>query len=80
MALRKYELACPQGHDDLIVRCVVDYPAILAADGSCAIPDLSSTPDIQERGGSLGVDAGVWCPTCEEWYWETDCVVSSPCG
>jgi hypothetical protein len=73
VALRKYKLACPHGHDDLIVRCVVDYPAILAADGSCAVQDLSAEPDIQDVDGTLGVDCGCWCSECDEWYWETDC-------
>jgi hypothetical protein len=64
---------CPSGHQGLQVRCVVDYPATLSADGSFIEPDLSE-PNLQESGGTLGVDCGCWCEECSEWYWESDCV------
>lgn len=68
-------LACPQGHrDDLLLRLVVDVPAML--DGGVVNGHLSdeSQIDVVEGGGTPGVDGGVWCPTCEEWYEESDCI------
>ena len=70
----RYVVVCPNGHTKgLQVRCVVDFPAIACDDGRTVLVD-ESKPDIQEMGGSPGIDCGLWCPTCEEWSDEDDAV------
>ena len=71
----RFVVTCPKGHTKgLLVRCVVDFPAIASDDGRTILIDESS-PDTQESGGTPGVDGGLWCPTCEEWTAESDAVV-----
>jgi hypothetical protein len=69
----KVRLACPEGHEGLTLRCVVDYPAMLSADGRSIEPDLSKH-DLQEVGETLGVDGGCWCEECDEWYRAAACI------
>jgi hypothetical protein len=75
----RFVAACPQGHRaNLLLRLVVDVPVVGArADGSGLEPDLTKA-EVQEGEGDLGVDGGVWCPACEEWYEEEDCVRGLP--
>jgi hypothetical protein len=74
MAKPRFVVACPNGHtEDILVRCVVDFPAIASTDGRTVLAD-ESKPEIQDAGSSLGVDSGLWCPTCEEWWDEEDAV------
>jgi hypothetical protein len=64
---------CPKGHSNLQLRCIVDFPAHLSADGEGLEPDLSAPADV-DMGDTLGVDCGAWCPECEEWYWPDECL------
>jgi hypothetical protein len=66
---------CPRGHANLVVRCVVDFPAVLGLDGfggSSVWPD-EAAPDVQSPGSLLGVDSGCWCEECSERYFEHEC-------
>jgi hypothetical protein len=70
----RFVVTCPNGHTEgLLIRCVVDFPAIPSADGRTVLADESKA-EIQEIGGTPGVDGGIWCPTCEEWSDEGDAV------
>jgi hypothetical protein len=75
----RFVVACPRGHrENLLLRLVVDVPVVGArADGDGLKPDLTK-PEIQEGDGDLGVDGGVWCPACEDWYEEGECVRPLP--
>lgn len=75
MTRPRYALACPKGHAErLRLRVLVDAPPIVGADGELH-PDLESTEcEPQPTGSMAGIDSGVWCPTCGEWYPESDCV------
>lgn len=63
---------CPEGHTaGLQVRYPADFPLVLC-DGKVAPADVK--PDHVELcpPNDPGVCSGVWCPTCEEWYTESD--------
>lgn len=69
----KHAIACPKGHTkDLLLRVVVDCPVILG--GAGIEPALSEDCEIQPPSGSIGCDDGIWCPHCEEWYDDSECV------
>lgn len=70
----RFEIACPNGHrEGLLLRCVVDYVIVgVTKDG--VIDFDKAKPMIQEPGETIGVDSGVWCPACDEWFEADDCL------
>lgn len=70
--------ACPKGHtDELRLRFVADAPLRLVDLGRLRYLEPILTPakhvEVQAVDSQPGIDGGVWCPTCEEWYEEGEC-------
>jgi len=75
----EFHVACPEGHtDELRVRFVSDAPLRPVDLGAfrCLEPVLTPAKRVEvvDVDGQPGVDSGVWCPTCEEWYRERECI------
>jgi hypothetical protein len=71
----RYVAACPEGHvDDLQLRRPCDFAVRKELRGPYVEADFRrGTPD-EEADGEVGVTCGVWCPACEQWFDEEDCV------
>jgi hypothetical protein len=62
----------------LVLRFVADAPFRLVKMGTFQYLEPMLTPakcvEVQDVDSQPGVDGGVWCPICEEWYDEEDCL------
>jgi hypothetical protein len=71
--------ACPEGHaEGLVLRWVVDVPVVGPRPDGSGLEVDEKEFEVQEGDGVLGVDGGVWCPACEQWYEEEECVQEKP--
>lgn len=73
----RFAAACPKGHrEGLQLRFVADAPFTVLPNGDGLDPTLEkpSEVEVQEPGSEPGVDSGVWCPECDEWYGESECI------
>ena len=72
-------VCCPKGHTEgLQVRRIFDCPVALVRPDELDFDDTRRVDfepvDYDVRSNEPGVDSGVWCPTCEEWFNEDECV------
>ena len=76
---RATRVACPEGHTDgLQLRVVADAPIRLVDAGDLHYLEPVLVPgecvEVVDVEGQPGVDGGVWCPTCDEWFEADACI------
>lgn len=78
MAKNKYAAACPKGHaKGLQLRRPADFEVAGASPDGSMLDLASETAPASvdwEADGEPGVTSGVWCPTCDGWYFEEECI------
>ena len=75
----KFRVACPEGHTrGLRLRFVADAPIRLVQSRDLRYLEPSLSPstcvEVQAVESEPVVDGGVWCPFCDAWYAEEDCI------
>jgi hypothetical protein len=76
-AARRWAACCPKGHEkDLQLRRPADFKITGVAGAGDYLECEESEPESVdwEEDGTPGVVSGVWCPTCDEWYLESECL------
>lgn len=70
----KFAHACPNGHRELLLRAVIDLEVTGADEDSLECSTDLLREDVDRCGGTKGIDGGVWCPACDEWFEEEECI------
>lgn len=70
----KFAHACPNGHRELQLRAVIDLDVAGAGEDSLECSTDLLWEDVDRCGGTKGIDGGVWCPACDEWFEEEECI------
>lgn len=74
--------ACPKGHTDLQIRFPCEFK-VIGVGGGTTLNDAYLEADLLvvvdmdvevDQHQEPGITSGVWCPACEEWYRQHECI------